>query len=220
MSVVVVLPVKRFADAKQRLATGGLRASDRMALTTGMLTDVLEALRRCSRVDDVVVVTGDANAEVLARTYGAQVLADDPADGHSEAAVRGIEWALEDGAFHALVLPGDAPALDPAEIDRLVERLSDGPEVVIVPDRHDTGTNGLLLTPPDVITPSFGEGSRERHERLAAAAGASVRIERPASLLLDVDTVEDLDALASALKAAPPGTALYTRDALSRVRRG
>jgi len=78
MSVVVVLPVKRFAHAKQRLAEGGLRPSDRVALATGMLTDALEALRHCRRIDDVVVVTGDANAEVLARSYGAQVVADEP----------------------------------------------------------------------------------------------------------------------------------------------
>ncbi len=219
MSVVVVLPVKRFADAKQRLAEGGLRPSDRVALATGMLTDALEALRRCRRIDDVVVVTGDANAEVLARSYGAQVVADEPTDGHSEAAQRGIDWAVGEGAFHALLLPGDAPAMDPEELDGLLERLSDGPEVVIVPDRHRAGTNALLLTPPDVIAPSFGDDSCGRHEQLARDAGASVRVSELPSLLLDVDTREDLDALEEALARAPRRTAFYTRDALSRVAR-
>ena len=78
MSVVVVLPVKRFEIAKHRLGQGGLRSSDRVALATGMLTDVLETLKLASNVDDVVVVTGEPNAEVLARTYGAQVVADSP----------------------------------------------------------------------------------------------------------------------------------------------
>ena len=98
--------------------------------------------------------------------------------------------------------------------------LSDGPEVVIVPDRHGTGTNALLLTPPDVIEPSFGDDSRARHERLAQEAGATVRVAEIASLMLDVDTPEDLDALAEALADSPRATAVYTRDALSRVRRG
>ena len=220
MSVVVVLPVKRFEIAKRRLGDGGLRSSDRVALATGMLTDVLETLKLASNVDDVVVVTGEPNAEVLARTYGAQVIADSPSDGHNEAARRGIDWAVGEGAFHVLLLAGDAPTVQAAEIDELVRMLSDGPEVVIVPDRHGTGTNALLLTPPDVIEPSFGDDSRVRHERLAQEAGATVRVAEIASLMLDIDTPEDLDALAEALADSPRGTAVYTRDALSRVRRG
>lgn len=220
MSVVVVLPVKRFDLAKRRLGDGGLRPSDRVALATGMLTDVLETLKLTSNVDDVVVVTREPNAEVLARTYGAQVIPDDEHGGHSEAARLGIAWATGEGAFHALVLAGDAPAVRAEEIDELLRELSDGPEVVIVPDRHGTGTNALLLTPADVIAPSFGEGSRERHERLAHEAGASVRVAEIGSLMLDVDTPDDLDALADALADAPRRTAVYTRDALSRVQRG
>lgn len=219
MSVVVVLPVKRFDLAKSRLGDGGLRPSDRVALATGMLTDVLETLKLTENVDDVVVVTREPNAEVLARTYGDQVIPDTPEDGHSEAAQRGIDWALEQGAFHVLLLPGDAPLLDPAEIDALVEHLSDEPEVVIVPDRHGEGTNALFLTPPEVIAPAFGDGSRARHEGLAREAGAAVRVQEVRSLQLDVDTTDDLDALVAVLDGAPRKAAFYTRDALTRVRR-
>lgn len=219
MSVVAVLPVKALDRAKSRLADHGVRPADRVALATGMLTDVLEALDRSRLVDDVVVVTGDPNVEVLARSYGNQVIADDPDQDHSDAALRGIAWALEDGAFHALLLPGDAPMLDHNDIDDLLERLADGPEVVVIPDRHGTGTNGLLLTPPDAIGPSFGPGSRERHERLARDAGASYRVAELPSLLIDVDTGADIDALEQMLAATPPAVARATRDALSRLRR-
>jgi 2-phospho-L-lactate guanylyltransferase len=220
MSVVAVLPVKRFELAKRRLADGGLRPADRMALATGMFTDVLEALRRTETIDDVVVVTGERNAEVLARSYGNQVIADAPDDGHSGAAMRGIAWAVEQGAIQALLIPGDAPLLDPAELDALVAAPGDEPEVVIVPDRHGTGTNALLLTPPDVITPAFGEGSRERHERLAREAGAAVRVCEVPCLRLDVDTPGDLEELRAELAGAPRSAAVYTRDALRRVPRG
>lgn len=220
MSIVVVLPVKALGRAKTRLGESGVGAADRLALATGMLTDVLEALDRSRLVDDVVVVTSDPQVEVLARGYGNQVIADDPAGGHSEAAAIGARWALEDGAFHALLLAGDTPAIDHEEIDVLADMLADGPDVVIVPDRHGTGTNALLLTPPDVIAPSFGPGSRERHEHLAREAGAKVHVAEVPSLLLDVDTAEDLAALTERLEQAPKDTAVYTRAALSRVRRG
>jgi 2-phospho-L-lactate guanylyltransferase len=73
-----------------------------------------------------------------------------------------------------------------------------------VPDRHGTGTNGLLLTPPDAISPSFGPGSFERHRALALAAGLPCRVERPPSLLLDIDTGADLAALRERLTAEEP----------------
>ena len=69
-----------------------------------------------------------------------------------------------------------------------------------MPDRHGTGTNGLLLAPPDAIAPSFGPDSCERHRALALAAGASCRLERPPSLLLDIDTGADLAALRERLR--------------------
>ncbi len=88
--------------------------------------------------------------------------------------------------------------------------------MTIVPDRHGTGTNALLLSPPDVIEPAFGPGSRERHEELAAAAGVPCSVEELPTLALDVDTAEDLIALRQAL-ADRRGGAAHTRGMLSRL---
>ena len=76
---------------------------------------------------------------------------------------------------------------------------------MIVPDRHGTGTNGLLLAPPGAIEPSFGPDSCARHRALAAAAGVSWRLERPRSLLLDIDTGADLAVLRERLARAGAG---------------
>ena len=67
---------------------------------------------------------------------------------------------------------------------------------MVVPDRHGTGTNALLLQPPDAIEPSFGPGSRERHEEAARAAGLTWEVDPLPSLLVDVDTPEDLTEVA------------------------
>ncbi len=217
MSLVAVLPVKRFPSAKVRLANGGLSSAQRLALATGMLSDVLAALRRCSLVDDIVVVTSEPGAEALARGAGAQVVTDDPNEGHSDAAQRGIDWAVADGAFHTLLIAGDVPALDPAEIDSLIKSLADDTEVVIVPDRHGSGTNALILTPADVISPAFGEGSCERHQQLATDAGVQARVESSFGLGLDVDTADDLEALTAALEGAEPSVAPFTRAVIGRL---
>ncbi len=175
------------------------------------------ALRRTELVDEVLVVTSEPAAEAIGRGYGANVLHDNLDDGQSAATLIGIAHALEAGATRVLLVPGDCPALDPVQLGGLLERPQIGRGVVIVPDRHGTGTNALLLTPPDVIEPSFGPGSRERHEQLAAAAGVPATVEELSTLALDVDTADDLAALREAL-AARRGGAAHTRGMLSRLK--
>jgi 2-phospho-L-lactate guanylyltransferase len=120
------------------------------------------------------------------------------------------------GAERVLLVPGDCPGLDPAEVAALLARPAAAPEVVIVPDHHGSGTNALLIAPPDALAPAFGEGSFARHAARAAAAGARVTVAQAASLALDVDTPGDLEALRTAL-AARPGAAPRTRAVLDRL---
>ena len=87
-----------------------------------MVTDVLMALRRTAAVDEVFLVTSEAAADAIGRGYGATVLVDDVEDGQSAATLIGIAHAIEHGAGRVLLVPGDCPALDPAELGELLER--------------------------------------------------------------------------------------------------
>jgi 2-phospho-L-lactate guanylyltransferase len=136
--------------------------------------------------------------------------------GQSAAVSRGIGAALERGAERALLVPGDCPAVDPGELADLLARTPGDPSVVIVPDRHGSGTNALLITPPDALAPSFGAGSFARHAALARAAGATIKVCDLPSLGLDVDTPDDLGALREALDAHAGG-ATHTRAVLERL---
>ena len=215
MRTAAVLPVKSFANAKQRLgdAVGG---SDREDLAAAMVGDVLAALRAVAQLDEVIVVTAEPVAAGEAERAGAVVVHDPDEWGQSAAANRGIDAALARDAGRALLVPGDCPALDPGEVARLLARDDETPSVVIVPDRHGSGTNALLLAPPGAVEPSFGTGSFARHAARARAAGAAVKVCELPSLGLDVDTPDDLAALRRAL-AARPDTAHRTRAVLSRL---
>ena len=218
MSTIAVLPVKRFDEAKQRLGET-MRSGTRRALAEAMLTDVLTALRRARRVDVVVVVTREKAAEALARAHEAATIRDPDEPGHNPAARSGVRWAVEQGARRVILVPGDCPALDPTEVDDLLlAHPHEEKRVTIVPDRHGTGTNALVLCPPAAIGPSFGIGSRARHEGLAREAGAEARIAEPPSLVLDIDTAEDLAVLRAALEARTGGAA-HTRGLLARLGR-
>ncbi len=209
MRTIAVLPVKSFASAKQRL-TAGLSPDHREALAEAMFRDVLAALANSARLDATVVVTAESRARAIAGEGGVPVLAD-AEQGHNAAARVGIAAALRAGAERALLVPGDCPALDPSELDALLSRCADRPSALIVPDRHGTGTNALLLAPPDALVPSFGPGSCERHMELAQAAGLAAEVVDVRSLATDVDTPEDLDALEALLRSTGGATAATTR---------
>lgn len=206
MRTAAILPVKRFRGAKQRLSAD-VAAELRVELARAMVVDVLDALSRTPSIDSVFVVSGEESLAQAAAERAAVMIADDLESGQSAAVTRGVEAARAAGVERVLCVPGDCPGIDAAELEELLrarvstEDRSTG-EVVVIPDRHGTGTNGLLLTPPGVIVPAFGEGSCERHLALARAAGVSVRVARPPSLLLDVDTGADLEAMRAHLAAA------------------
>jgi 2-phospho-L-lactate/phosphoenolpyruvate guanylyltransferase len=201
-----ILPVKRFRSAKRRL--NAIADRDRATLVEAMLADVLAAITASELVERVIVVTGERRAERLALDHAQRVTTPievlrDPDDaGHPEAATLGIIRAIALGAECAALLPGDCPLLDPRELDGALDRMRSG-RVAVIPDRHGTGTNGLLLSPADAIGPAFGPGSRERHTDLAERRGLDVAVEELDSLALDLDTPEDRAQLAAAVRQDP-----------------
>ena len=209
MRTLAILPVKGFGAAKQRLAAA-LGTGPRRALAQAMFSDVLASLRQVAGLDAVAVVTADPVAEAAARGEGVLILRDAAEAGQSAAASIGIAHALAEGFKRVLLVPGDTPLLDPGEVASL---LAVPRPVSIVPDRHGTGTNGLVLTPPDAIAPSFGPGSLKRHVAATEAAGVSPAVAQVPTLMLDVDTGDDLSALRAALAERRDGAAA-TRKAL------
>jgi 2-phospho-L-lactate guanylyltransferase len=223
MRTAAVLPVKSFDRAKQRL---GASVDDalRTALARAMVADVLRALADAESIERTIVVTREPAVAAAAREQGAIAIDDQAESGQPAAVTLGVRRALAEGFDRVLCVPGDCPALDAGELDALLRAAPSGasergePEVVILPDRHGTGTNGLLLAPPDAIPPAFGPGSCERHRELALAAGISCRVQQLPSLLLDVDTGADLAALRERL-SGHGARASHTRAVLGQPER-
>ena len=216
MRTLAILPIKSFSQAKQRLRAE-LSDSDRRALVDAMFSDVLVALRRVPALESIIVVSGDHVAQRIAEGYGATIVEDEER-GHNWAANKGIVAAVENGIERALLVPGDCPLMDPKELEELLAHPAGERSALIVPDRHGTGTNALLLAPPDVLAPSFGPDSRRRHLADASVAGVPAEVVEVPGLSLDVDTPEDLDALVKRL-ADSRGGAAHTRGMLNQLMR-
>lgn len=204
MRIVGIVPVKPLGVALGRLARV-LDAPLRRELQMGMLADVLSTCRATTGLAEVLVVTADPEAAGLAGAHGARVIADHiPPQGMNPAVIRGLSVAMDTGADAALVLTADLPAGTPAELARVIASVHPHEGVTLVPSHTGTGTNALLVRPPNIFVPELGIGSRERHRAQATQRGVPLHeIECP-GLALDVDTPADL---ALFVAAASPGIA-------------
>ncbi len=191
MTTWAVVPVKRFADSKCRLA-GVLAPEARRQLSTAMLRDVLAALTATLGVDRILLTTSEPSAA----SFGCSVI--DDGGGDLNGAIDRAAVALEAAEVaRMLVIAADIPLAAPAEIARVLAAGRKAP-VVIVPDERGLGTNALLLSPPRAITSCFGTGSRARHTAAARSQGLASKELRLPSLGFDVDEPGDLAQLARA----------------------
>jgi 2-phospho-L-lactate guanylyltransferase len=188
-----IVPVKSLEQAKQRLAAV-LPLEARRRLMMVMLEDVLATLRHVERLEPVLVVTPDAEVAERAADAGARVLREASSQGHSAAAIAGLAYAQSQGAVRALTLPADAPLVTAAELRSLIEgdAVTADRLLTLVPSHDGDGTNGFLVSPPNLMQPAFGPGSFARHLAHAAERKIECRVHRLLGLALDIDEPADL----------------------------
>src|SRR6059036_1614067 len=129
-----------------------------------MFSDVVGALERAATLETIIVVSGDRQVRDVVAGRDVVLIEDPVEKGQSHAARSGLARASALGCDRAALVPSDCPLLQPADIDGIVAA---GAEVVIVPDRHGTGTNALVMDPAGSFEPQFGPGSLQRHTEQA-----------------------------------------------------
>jgi 2-phospho-L-lactate guanylyltransferase len=185
----VLLPVKTFSNAKQRLAPA-MDPATRAGLARAMCTDVLNALARTRVPERVIVFTAADEVMQMARPFGFDVILEKSVDGHS-AAVNHMVSELSLSSARILSIAIDLPRLVPSEIDFALDAASD--PVTLIPSRDWTGTNGVVFISPAHIAMEYGEGSFRRHLSKAAAAGHRADVMSLPGIAFDIDTSEDLN---------------------------
>ena len=199
MSVCAVVPVKDLAGTKSRLAPI-LDPGARAGLTLYMMGRVVAAVREAG-IEDVCVVSPDPIVLDEAQRRGATPLVQE-SRGLNPALEEGRRWALDLGAKTLLIFPADLPLLEVGDV-RAVLASANGPSVVISPDGARSGTNALLIRPPDALPFAFGPESFEAHLGAARKRGLDVKVcERP-HLAFDLDTAGDLTRLRKTGLARP-----------------
>ncbi len=186
MTTRIIVPHRGLAASKTRLAPV-LDPEERELLAEGLLRRVLEVV---VPVAPVVVISPSPELGPLVERAGA-VLEVQRGLGLNAGLEQARSVAIADGVLTLVVLHGDLPLLEADDVRALIAA-APAHGVAIAPDSAGTGTNGLVLRPPDAIPFHFGIGSATAHRRAALAARvAFVSVERP-GLAFDLDTPDDL----------------------------
>lgn len=188
--VALIVAVKRLASAKTRLSPV-FTAQAREALVLAMLVDTLTAAAAVPDLAAITVITPDAHAAAAATGLGARVLPDPTPADHRDPlnnAITVAERELLGSYANVLVLQGDLPALQPAELAEAITAARHHRRSFVT-DRQGNGT-ALLAAFGVPLQPLFGADSAQRHRH----SGAVELSGRWPGLRCDVDTPDDLAA--------------------------
>lgn len=166
-----------------------LNPAGRAGLTLYMMGRVISALKE-AQVEAVCVVSPDRLVLQKAQEKGASILLQ-RGEGLNPALEEGRRWAVERGASELLVLPADLPLLIAEDVRSVIDCEKGEPAVAISPDASHTGTNALLLRPPDAIPFAYGPDSFEIHQRAARERNVEISVVEQTHLSFDLDTRED-----------------------------
>jgi 2-phospho-L-lactate guanylyltransferase len=184
-SVAVVVPIKSFRLAKERLATR-LSRPEREALAMAMASRVVAAAAPLP----VFVATEDPEVADWAAERGAHALLT-ASTGLNPSVTEAVQVAAAHGFGCVVIAHSDLPLA--RSFSHLVPDAHRRSEVVVVPDRHRDGTNVFVTPTQPAPVFAYGPASLHRHVYTAARAGHSVRVVVDDELGWDIDHPEDLD---------------------------
>lgn len=216
-----LLPLKNFSGAKQRLS-GVLTPEERSGLFLAMVRDVLSVLQSHPDIDNTLIVSDAAEAQQLARDFGAQCLTESSLNvsGLNEAVQAGVNVLAGRGIDDVMIIHGDLPLISSGDISQLIHthqqqlmvardtQLTSIPmALTISPDERREGSNCLLCTPASSMTYRYGCNSFALHTEQARKLSMPMRVVYMAGAACDVDTPHDLAIL---LRRATPDNASHS----------
>lgn len=200
MSLFCLIPVKPFYEAKSRLSP--LLSKEERATLSRLLLG--RTIRLALTVGEVAVISRSAAVRRAAKEAGAWgVIESEP--GLNQALAQGARWAIAQGARAILILPNDLPFLSAADLLAIVAAGRRPPAVVVAPCHRRTGTNALLVSPPNLIDFHFGPDSFQQHLAAARRRGVEPIAYETPSLAFDLDLPSDLQRYRA---ITPPGQAV------------
>jgi 2-phospho-L-lactate guanylyltransferase len=186
-SLAVVIPIKAFHQAKERLSDL-LTPSERLVLAKMCAERVLRAVAGYK----VFVVCDDEAVAQWATAHNAQIVWQTEA-GLNNAVRAGVAAARVNKFELAMIVHSDLPlATSFSQLFSDCDLDSLKTSITLVPDRHEDGTNVMILPTSSDFEFAYGRNSFITHQHLAKKCNLALRIIYDQHLSVDIDTAEDL----------------------------
>jgi 2-phospho-L-lactate/phosphoenolpyruvate guanylyltransferase len=196
MSLWAIVPVKPFSKGKSRLSEL-LSPERRTLLNSTLLSRTIRVLKSVSKIHHIIIVSRDSSALSIAHNYGVKTIQEDANIELNKALRRAVAVARAYQVDSILVIPSDLPLLEAGDISEMLSLQKNNPEMIIAPDRRGEGTNGLLLSPPDIINFKFGKDSFRQHINEAKEKNITFSVYENINFGLDIDLPQDLEDLSN-----------------------
>jgi len=199
MSLWAIVPVKPLNKGKSRLAEI-LSPDRRVLLNTTMFTRTIRVLKAVPEIKQIIVVSRDSSVLSLARNFNVKTIQEEGIIELNKAISRAAAIAKAYQATSIIIIPSDLPLLEAEDISAFLKHKKNGSEIIVAPDRRNEGTNGLYVSPPDLIQFKFGINSFNLHIDQAKQKNINVSIHESVPFGLDIDIPQDLEALKNTQK--------------------
>jgi 2-phospho-L-lactate guanylyltransferase len=185
----VIIPVKTFQKSKTRLHLSEEKTNKLCRL---LLEEVIRTIHESKLIDKTIVVTNEEQISDIIEKYGCEKIKDEHETSVNDAVKLAEEYLVENEFTHSIVLPLDVPFFESDDLKKLLD-FSENESVIVVPSRHFDGTNALLRTPINSMTPRYDEGSYSFQIESAKTSNVKISVGLVYRLMLDIDNPEDLE---------------------------
>jgi|TARA_B110000014_G_C20087194_1_gene568778 2-phospho-L-lactate/phosphoenolpyruvate guanylyltransferase len=185
----VIIPVKTFKKSKTRLQLSKEKTNQ---LCKILLEEVIKTVSESKLIDKIIVVTNENQVLDIIKKYDCEKIQDDEESSVNNAVKLAEKYLIKNEFTQSIVLPLDVPFFYSEDLEKLLNFSLDK-SVIIVPSRHFDGTNALVRSPINSMTPRYDEGSHSFQIESAKNNNVRISIGLIYRFMLDIDSKEDLE---------------------------
>jgi 2-phospho-L-lactate guanylyltransferase len=189
LKISVIIPVKTFQKSKTRLKLSGKKTKELCRL---LLEEVIKTVSESRLIDKIIVVTNEEEVSDIIKKYDCEKIQDEYETSVNDAVKLAEKYLIKNKFTHSIILPLDIPFFYSEDLEKLIN-FSSEKSVIIVPSRHFDGTNALVRTPINSMTPRYDEGSHNFQIESAKNDDVRISIGLIYRLMLDIDSKNDLE---------------------------